>query len=149
MDISKACIDLIKQYEGLKLKPYICPAGVPTIGYGSTYYEDGTKVKMTDPEITAGKAETLLINTLKGFIDCVKSSVKKELTQHQLDALVSFTYNVGCAALRDSTLLKKVNINPNDPTIKDEFNKWVRSKGTTLEGLVKRRKSEYAVYTHP
>lgn len=146
MKISNNGIELIKKYEGLKLTPYLCPASIPTIGIGSTRYEDGRAVKLTDPKITVERAEILLKNTLKTYENGVSQLVTSEINQNMFDALVSFAYNVGVAALKVSTLLKKVNANPNDPTIEMEFKKWVRGGGKVLPGLVRRRADEVKLY---
>ena len=139
-------LNLIKKKEGFVSIPYKCQAGVPTIGYGSTYYEDGTKVTMKDPGITEEQATRLLANTIKKFEQAVNTSVTSNINQNQFDALVSFTYNVGPGNLRSSTLLKLVNKNPNDPAITDEFKKWVKAGGIVSKGLVKRRAEEAALY---
>lgn len=143
---SQDCIDLIKKYEGFRSKPYLCPAKIPTIGYGNTFYEDGRKVTLNDPEITEARAQELLKFTLKSFEQYVDSYCRDDISQHQFDALVDFCYNVGPQNLKSSTLLKKVNLNPIDESIKSEFAKWVKGGGKTLPGLVKRRQSESDLY---
>lgn len=139
-------IALIKQFEGFVGKPYLCPAGVPTIGFGATYYLDGKKVTLQDAPITEAAGHDLLINMLGRFEKAVDASCRDDLTQNQFDALVSFTYNLGEGNLKSSTLLKKVNADPNDPTIRDEFMKWVKAGGKVLPGLVKRREAEANLY---
>ena len=143
---SRVGLDFIAQEEGLRLKPYKCSAGVPTIGIGSTYYEDGSKVKMTDAPITKERAYVLFENVLKHFEMCVYTCTRDDINQNQFDALVSFCYNLGLGNLKISGLLKKVNTNPNDETIKAEFMKWVKAGGKTLPGLVKRREAESTLY---
>ena len=137
---------IIKKYEGLKLKAYICPAGVPTIGYGSTLHPDGTKVKMGD-SITKEQAEHYLLT------DCNRRMVAMQLpatlNTNQVSALVSFCYNVGVGAWNKSTLRKKVLNNQNDATIKDEFLKWNKDGGKVLAGLTNRRQAEAALYFKP
>ena len=128
------------------LKPYKCPAGVPTIGYGNTFYENGSKVKLTDPLITKEKAQSILRASMDYFEKQVDALVVDSINQNQFDALVDFAYNVGIGNLKSSTLLKKVNKNPNDPTIREEFMKWVFVGGKKLNGLVKRRESEADLY---
>lgn len=148
MKITKIGINglrLIKQFEGLKLKAYKCPAGIWTIGYGSTYYKDGKKVKENDV-ITPGQADVLLLGLLESFEKGVDSFTRDDINQNQFDALVSFAYNCGLANLKSSTLLQKININPNDPTIANEFHKWTRGNGKILPGLVTRRKAESDLY---
>lgn len=144
--ISKKGIELIKKFEGLKLKPYLCSAGVPTIGYGNTFYENNVKVKLSDPEISQERADQLLAFTLTSFERYVDSFCRDDISQNQFDALVSFCFNLGPNSLKSSTLLKKVNANPNDPTIKDEFLKWTKAGGKVLKGLVTRRTAEAECY---
>lgn len=147
--VSDAGLSLIKKFEGFVGKPYPDPGtgDLPiTIGYGSTFYEDGTKVKMTDPPITEERATKLLRNVVKMFEQHVDSLTRDDITQNQFDALVCFTYNVGVDALKRSTLLKLVNKNPADPLIRNEFLKWNKAAGKVLKGLTKRRESEANLY---
>ena len=143
---AKAGIDIIKLFEGFRSKPYKCPAGIPTIGYGATFYPNGKKVTMTDAEITEVQATELLSHMLVNFEKYVDSYCVDTITQNQFDALVSFCYNLGPANLKASTLLKKVNANPQDESIRLEFMKWVKAGGRTLAGLVKRREAEANLY---
>ena len=115
-------IELIKSFEGFKGSPYKCPAGIPTIGYGATFYPDGKKVTMADAHITEEKATELLSSMLISFEKYVDSYCIDTITQNQFDALVSFAYNLGPANLKSSTLLKK------------------------LKGLVRRREAEANLY---
>ena len=144
--VSSKGLDIIKKYEGFSSKPYLCPAHVPTIGYGSTYYEDGSKVKLTDSPITQEKATELLEALLVSFERAVDSYCTDSINQNQFDSLVSFAYNCGVGNLKSSTLLRKVNVNPDNPTIKDEFLKWTKGGGKTLSGLVRRRTEEAQLY---
>jgi lysozyme len=139
-------INLIKKYEGLSLKPYKCPAGLATIGYGATYYPNGIKVKLTDKPISEYEASTMLSNMLRHYEQGVDSYTRDDITQGQFDALVSFAYNCGLGNLKSSTLLKKVNANPNDPSIRQEFLKWNKGGGKALAGLTKRRTEEANLY---
>lgn len=143
---SQKGLNLIKSFEGLSLKPYLCPAGIPTISYGLTYYSNGTKVKLTDKPITQQQADTMLMNALKHYEQGVDSFTTDLVNQNQFDALVSFAYNCGLGNLKSSTLLKKVNANPNDPTIRQEFLKWNKGGGKVLPGLTKRRTAEANLY---
>lgn len=145
MKTGQAGIDLIKKFEGLQLKPYLCPAGIPTIGYGSTLYPDGTRVKTTDKPITKDKAADILRATLGSYERAVNNLVKVPLTQNQFDALVSFTYNVGGVNLADSTLLKLLNKKDYAGAAK-EFDKWTKAKGKVLPGLVVRRDDEQKLF---
>ena len=146
MQINEKGLELIKKYEGFKGKPYLCPAGVWTIGYGSTFYPDGRKITSTDPEISLAQATELLMNTLVSFERGVSKRVKQPLNQNKFSALVSFAFNLGLGNLENSTLLKKVNANPNDPSIKDEFMKWNKANKKVLKGLTLRRESEAELY---
>ena len=139
-------IELIKTFEGFRGAPYKCPAGIPTIGYGATFYPGGKKVTMADAAVTEEQATELLANMLVSFEKYVDSYCRDDINQNQFDALVSFAYNLGPANLKSSTLLKKVNANPEDETIRAEFMKWVKAGGKTLQGLVKRRTAEADLY---
>jgi lysozyme len=144
MTPSKNCLDLIKQFEGCQLKAYLCPASIATVGWGTIMYPDGIKVKLGDT-ITAQEADLYLsLEVGKKAATIIKWGLN--INQNQLDALVSFAFNLGIGALLKSTLLKKVKVNPNDPTIKDEFMRWV-NKGSSFEkGLTRRRKAESDLY---
>lgn len=144
--ISTAGLSLIKQFEGLRLKPYLDSVGVPTIGWGTIRYPNGSIVNINDRAITEAEAESFLQNDVKRFELDVDAMATDALTQNQFDALVSFAYNLGPAALKGSTLLKKVNANASDPTIRMEFIKWVYAGGLVLEGLKKRRIMEADLY---
>jgi lysozyme len=144
--ISEKGLGLIKKFEGLKLKAYKCPAGIATIGFGNTYYPDGTKVKLTDPVITQEKAEELLKFIVIPYEKAVDSFCRDDINQNQFDALVSLAYNIGVGNLQKSTLIKKVNINPKDVTIKAEFAKWNKAAGKVLLGLTRRRTEEANLY---
>jgi len=141
-------IPIIKRFEGLKLKAYVCPAGLPTIGYGSTFYEDGSKVKLGE-QITIDRADKLLLNTVAQFEKQVDALVTASINPNQLGALTSFAFNVGIGNFRKSTLLKLVNANPDNPLIRQEFNKWTRANGKVLNGLVTRRTAEADLYFTP
>ena len=149
MKLNKEGYDLIKLFEGLSLKPYLCSAKVPTIGYGSTFYENNKKVLMSDPAITKQRADELLQISADRFAHKVMNLVKKPITQNQLNALTSFAYNLGSGALASSTLLKKVNVNPNDVTIRNEFLRWNKANGVALKGLTNRRIKEADLYFTP
>jgi len=145
MEINKAGRDLIKRFEGCKLKAYKCPANVWTIGWGQTFYPDGTKVKEGDV-ITQERADELFDIIINDFARMTDALVKSEVTENNFAALVSFTFNVGTGNLKKSTLLKKVNANPKDPSIKAEFMKWTRANNVVLKGLVRRREAEAKLY---
>ena len=132
---------IIKQYEGFRAKPYLCPAGVPTIGYGATYYMDGRKVTLRDAAISESDGDKLLDKMLVKYEDAVNRYVQVPINQNQFDALVSFCYNVGQENLRNSTLLKKVNAKDFKGAA-DQFLRWNRAGGKVLAGLTKRRTDE-------
>ena len=139
---SKKCIDLIKKYEGCQLKAYKCPAGLWTIGYGNTFYEDGSKVKEGDI-ITQDRAEKLLLNLLPKFANIVNKKINIEINQNQLDALVSHTWNTGGS----DTLFKLINNKAPEADIKNWFEtKYITANGKVLKGLVTRRKTESNLY---
>ncbi len=145
MSALEILIKLIKDSEGCKLKAYKCPAGIWTIGYGNTQYENGKAVKEGEV-INLERAEQLLEVILIKFVQQVGELVKSKVNQNQKDALTDFAYNCGVGNLRSSTLLKKVNADPNDKTLKAEFEKWTRANGKVLNGLVKRRTAEANLY---
>lgn len=148
MKLNKAGADLIKSFEGCKLTSYVCSAGHNTIGYGNTFYEDGTKVKPGD-KITQERAESMFELIASDFAKKVVPLVKSQVNENQFGALVSFAYNAGVGNLQKSTLLKKVNANPSDATIRDEFMKWDKAAGKPLAGLTRRRKAEADLYFKP
>ena len=148
--MNKRGLNIIISSEGCKLKPYLDPKGIPTIGYGTTIYPNGAKVKMTDKQITKEQAYEFLLFDLNKTEKQILSYIKQELSENQISALVSFTYNVGIGNLIKSTLLKKINLNPNDESIKDEFMRWIKitknGKKIVLNGLVIRRMKESKLY---
>ena len=146
MKISDNGIRLIQEFEGLRLTSYLCSAGVPTIGYGATYYHDGSKVKLGQT-ITKEQASQMLVDHLKEFEGSVTGLLNKtKVNQNQFDALVSLNYNIGPTNLAISQLLRFVKLNPNDPRIAAEFAKWNRAGGEVSTGLVRRRKKEAQLY---
>ena len=147
MKAGTGAIDMIKSFEGLSLMAYFDPGtgGEPiTIGFGSTTFEDGSKIPM-GTKITRQRAEELLNWEVQRKAAAVARMVSN-VNQNQFDALVSFAYNVGTGALQRSTLLKKVKANPNDPTIKNEFLKWNKAGGRVMKGLTRRREQEASLY---
>lgn len=139
MHISEAGLALIRQFEGLRLRAYLCPAGIPTIGYGSTA---GVKLGQS---ITAERAEQLLREDVRQFEAAVSRLVKVPLTQGQHDALVSFAFNLGAKALEKSTLLRLLNAGDYSGAAA-QFDRWVYASGRKLSGLVKRRAAERALF---
>jgi len=147
--VSETCFNLIKKFEGISLTPYLCNAGVPTIGYGSTWYEVGQPVSMKDPPITKEIAEAMLRQNLKVFWNTVYKLTRHELNDNQMSALTSLAYNIGLSAFSTSTLLRKVNGNPDDQSIADEFRRWNKVNGAVIRGLVNRRNEEAKIYFSP
>jgi lysozyme len=139
----------ITKHEGLKLKPYLCPAKIPTIGYGNCYYPDGKRVTLLDKQITKQEAFEMFKEIANKFAKRVDELVTSNINQNQFNALVSFAYNVGTGNFASSTLLKKVNKNPNDLTIKAEFLKWNKAGGKVINGLINRRIEEADLYFLP
>ncbi len=154
MRLNEEGYKIIMEFEGLSLKPYLCTSSIPTIGFGNTFYPNGKKVTLRDKPITKEYAIEIFKFIADLFAKDVNSLIKTIVTQNQFNALVSFAYNLGSdidaddipEGLGDSTLLKKVNKNPNDLTILNEFLKWVRSNDKISNGLVKRRKLEAKLY---
>lgn len=143
---SASCAELVKHFEGLFLKAYLCPAKVWTIGYGTTIYPDGTKVKEGET-CTADQAVQYLVNDLVYFEKMVDAYTRDDVNQQQFDALVSFSYNLGAKNLKDSTLLKVINENPaNYEEIKTQWLRWNKAAGTEQKGLTRRRNAEFYYY---
>lgn len=135
---------LCRAFEGLYLKPYLCPAGVPTIGYGTTMYENGVRVTLADPPITKERAEELLQWELRAA--CFPRVIKlcsnlSAWGPGAVAAIIDFTYNLGSGRLQSSTLRKKIQADDREGA-KSELMKWVRGGGKVLPGLVRRRKAE-------
>lgn len=139
MKTSKNGLDLIKQFEGCRLKAYRCPAGVLTIGYGHTQGVYDGQI------ITNSQANDYLRSDIDKFEKSVNDLVKVNVTQNMFDALVSFTYNLGAGALKTSTLLKYLNCEEYEKASL-EFAKWNKAGGKVLSGLVKRRSLEKKLF---
>ena len=141
---------LIRQFEGCSLVAYLCPSKKWTIGYGNTFYADGTPVKEGD-KIDQATANQLFDIVLQKFEIEVRGILGNTLCailpKESIDALISFAYNCGVGSLSKSTLLKKVKTNKNDLVgIKAEFAKWNKSNGKVLNGLTRRRNAEAEMY---
>ena len=140
MNISQKGIDLIKEFEGLRLEAYRCPAGIPTIGYGTTKgVEMGIK-------ITKDEAERLLKKDIEQFENGVLSRLRVKVNQNQFDALVSFAYNVGLGNFSKSNLLRLLNGGQPIGNIAKEFLKWNKAGGKILKGLSNRRDAEMKLF---
>jgi lysozyme len=133
---------LAKRWEGLFLSPYLCPAGVPTIGYGTTYYEDGTRVTLLDPDITKDRALALLVMQLQNvYLPQVLALCPGLDSAERVAAILDFTYNLGGSNLRHSNLRKRINAG-DWSSVPAELMKWVKGGGKVLPGLTKRREAE-------
>ncbi len=137
---------LIQDFEGLSLVPYLCSAKVATIGYGNTFYPSGKKVTMQDAPISLATAKWMLKETADKFAADVDKMIKANLNQNQFNAIVSIAYNIGLAGLAKSSLLRKVNANPIDATIRNSFLVWNKAGGKINNGLTKRRTKESNLY---
>lgn len=157
--INKAGLAIIKEFEGFRAKPYLCPAGVPTIGYGTTRYPNGRRVDMADPEITEKEALLYLTASVERVENDLRPLVRVPLTINQWSALVSLAYNIGVGArdgkkgdLADSTLLDHLNAG-NLVAAAEQFSKWnkarVRGVLQPLAGLTRRRTAERALFLKP
>ena len=136
---------LAQRFEGLYLSPYLCPAGVPTIGYGATYYEDGSRVTLFDAPITRERAMELLqwmVRTV--YLPTVMRLCPGIDNPSRLAALIDFTFNLGGNALKSSSLRRKVNAGMWS-AVPTELRKWVMAAGRRLRGLVIRREAEAAL----
>ena len=136
----KLAAKIIKKWEGFMPEAYICPGGIPTIGYGSTRYENGDEVSMEDCKIDRKRGEEILLHTRSS--KQVRSVLKHDLTDNQMAALISFTYNLGIGNLSRSTLLLLINGGPMNQNIPREFRRWNKAGGKVLAGLTARRDEE-------
>lgn len=134
---------LCRQFEGFRSKPYLCPAGIPTIGYGSTYYSNGQKVTLNDHPISQEDANALLMAELQHtYLPGVLRNCPILATdERKCNAVVDFCYNLGIGRLQTSTLKRKINAQDWDGA-KEELKKWNKGGGKVLAGLDKRRKAE-------
>ena len=140
----RKAVEIIKQFEGLRLESYLDSVHVPTIGWGTTHYEDGSPVHMGQ-HISAERAEELLAHDMHKFEEGIKRHVAIDLNDNQDAALISFCYNLGLGAFYHSTLLKKIN-HHSVKEAADEFPKWCHAGGHVLKGLVRRRELERKLY---
>lgn len=144
MRVSPSGIDLICNFEGLELKAYDDGVGVWTIGFGTTKYPNGIRVKKGDT-CTLDQAKAYMQNDLKAFEQTVNNAVKVPLNQNQFDALVSLAYNIGSTAFKNSTLVKRLN-EGNYKAAANQFDVWVNAGGKRMQGLVNRRAAEKALF---
>jgi lysozyme len=133
---------LCLHFEGMYLRPYLCPAGIPTIGVGATFYEDGRRVTLKDPPITRERALQLLRwHITQRFLPATMRLCHGANTPGRLAALVDFAFNLGEGNLRASTLRRKVNAGAWDE-VPTQFMRWNRAGGIVLPGLTRRRAAE-------
>ena len=144
MHVSPSGVDLICNFEGLRLKAYDDGVGVWTIGFGTTKYPNGIRVKKGDT-CTLDQAKAYMQNDLKSFEQTVNNTVKVPLNQNQFDALVSLAYNIGSTAFKNSTLVRQLN-EGNYKTAANQFNVWVNAGGKRMQGLVNRRAAERTLF---
>lgn len=141
---SMSCVNLIKKYEGCQLSAYPDISGIWTIGYGWTGKVNGS-YPHSNMHITKAMAESLLIESLNDYCSSVSQRVKVSLSQHQFDALVCLSYNIGNNAFSKSTLLKKLN-DGDYLGAADEFLRWDKVEGKQIAGLSKRRIEERLLF---
>ena len=138
-------VEIIKKFEGFFSRPYLCPANVTTIGFGSTRWFDGDRIVMDSRTINEEDATRLLQMELHHIEAAIPRLIKVPLTQNQFDALASFTFNLGSGRLQSSTLRSKIN-RLNYQGAADEFPKWRKAGGRVLRGLVIRRERERRLF---
>ena len=143
----KDAVELIKSFEGFYSKPYLCPAGIPTIGYGTIRYENGTKVTLADAPITKERAEELLMYEVNRA--CIPAILRYcpvlVGSENRFNAVISFVYNLGSGRLKASTLRRRINAQEWDLAA-NEFLKWNKGGGKVLKGLDLRRRAEVALF---
>jgi lysozyme len=138
--------DLCRRFEGCYLRPYLCPAGVPTIGYGATYYENGSRVTLGDAPISRARAEALLLWMVRTkYLPVVLKLFPGLAEPGRMAALIDFTFNLGAGALRGSTLRKRVHAG-RWTEVPAEIRKWDKAGGRRLRGLTRRREAEVTVW---
>ena len=145
MKLDRKGFKLLEELEGLELKSYKCSADVWTIGLGNTFYEDGSKVQ--EGQSISKERAYLLFNLIsKQFEKAVNENVKVDISQNQFNALFCFVYNIGITGFKNSTLLRLLNINPNDGNIAKQFLRWNKINGKESKGLTNRRIKESSLY---
>ena len=145
MKISPRGLDLIKDFEGFSSSAYLDVVNIPTIGWGNTFYEDGTKVKLGDQISKTDALKLLEVIANRDFADKIFPSIKVKVTQSQFDAMVSLAYNIGAGAFLKSTLLKKVNAG-DFAGAGEEFLRWNKAGGKEVLGLTRRREREKQLF---
>ena len=146
MKINERGLQLIKIFEGFRSEAYVCSALVPTIGYGSTWSFDGSRVTLSHPPIDEAEAEELLLREVSNSERSVERLIKVKINSNEFSSLGSFVYNLGSGRLQSSTLRSLLNRNAPREMVADEFPKWRRAGGKILSGLVRRRAAEKALF---
>lgn len=133
---------LCRRFEGLFLSPYLCPAGIPSIGFGATFYLNGTPVRLTDPPITRELAERMLLQSIRRtYLPAVLRLCPGIDSPQRLAAIIDFCYNLGAGQLSGSTLRKRINAG-RWADVPAEIRRWNRGGGRVLRGLVLRREAD-------
>lgn len=145
MKLSDNGFRLLGESEGIVLRPYKDSVGIPTIGIGSTYYEDGTKVTMKDKAITKERAIQLAKNVVKSSEEQVNKSIIVPMTQNQFDAMVLLCYNIGESGFAKSSVVKNFNAG-NVQKAADSFLLWNKAGGVVSKGLTNRREKERELF---
>ena len=145
MKISSRGLELIKDFEGFSSTSYLDVVNIPTIGWGNTFYEDGTKVKLGEQISKTDALKLLELVANRDFADKIFPSIKVKVRQSQFDAMVSLAYNIGAGAFLKSTLLKKVNAG-DFAGAGEEFLRWNKAGGKELLGLTRRREREKQLF---
>ena len=141
-----AALEMVARHEGYRATAYKCPAGVWTIGYGTTRWSNGQAVRDGDGPVDQFAAKRLLMHDLRWAADAVRDLVTVELTEHQRSALISFVYNVGRKAFSNSTLLGLLNAGDYRGAA-EQFERWNKGGGKVLPGLVARRAEEASLFS--
>lgn len=141
MKLNKEGLDFISLLEGIKLKSYKDSKGIWTIGIGSTYLENNSKVKSTTKDLTLNEVYTLFTITSKQYENAVNNFVKIPITQNQFNALFALCYNIGIDGFKTSTVLKRINLKDTQENITEGWMRWIKQKE-----LINRRKKEINLY---
>ena len=148
MNINATGLSIITDSEGFFSAPYRCPAGIPSVGYGSTRLLDGSRVTMDSPKVTKNEAKALLRRHLDHVEAAILQLIRVSLNENEFSSLCSWTYNLGSGRLQSSTLRAKLNRN-NRLGAANEFPKWRRAGGKIMRGLVIRRERERRLFLTP
>ena len=145
LDICNAGLDLIKEYEGFRSNVYQDQKGIWTIGWGTTYLSDGSKVTSHTPSVSEEEATELLHYGCRIAVKSINDHVSVALNQNQFDALVCFVYNIGIGGFQSSTLLRLLNDGDYD-SVSSQLMRWNKADGVEARGLTRRRKAEAELF---